>query len=190
MNRDFDDLVGSEGTPEELDELRRIHELLLASDPPPAFAQPLRAPLRVRRPVRVRAAVALAFAAAFSAVLGVGTALVVGTGGGSGFRAGFVRPMHGVGAAATAHGTIVVGKADGEGNRPIEFTVKSLPALSREGSYELYLTEHGKLAVPCGVFQTGRAGSAHVRMNAPADLEEYDGWVVTASDSPRVLLST
>ena len=68
--------------------------------------------------------------------------------------------------------------------------MRSLPALKRGDGYELYLTEHGKLAVPCGVFQTGRTGTARVQMNAPADLEEYDGWVVTPAGSHRVLLST
>ena len=46
MKPDFFDLVGDEGTPEELDELRQVHELLLSSSPPPSLAKPPR-PRRV-----------------------------------------------------------------------------------------------------------------------------------------------
>jgi hypothetical protein len=68
--------------------------------------------------------------------------------------------------------------------------VSSLPPLQK-GWYELYLTKKGKPVVPCGIFQTGASGAAHVTMNAPADLAEYDGWIVTAvvggHDGPALL---
>ena len=192
MTPDFDDLIGSEGTPEELAELRRMHELLASADPPPALTQPIARVPRVRRHHgRAWAGAAVGLAAAFAAAFGVASGFVFEPGGE--FHTGFARPMHGVGTARAARALIQVGREDGNGNRPLEFTVKSLPALSRDGWYELYLTDHGKLAVPCGVFHTGRLGTAHVRMNAPSDLEEYDGWVVTAAGETGpsgVLLST
>src|SRR2546428_14030972 len=35
MSPEFHDLVGDEGTPEELERLRRVHDLLVAAGPPP-----------------------------------------------------------------------------------------------------------------------------------------------------------
>ena len=67
------------------------------------------------------------------------------------------------------------------------------PAPAHGSWYELYLTKKGKLEVPCGIFRTGAPDRAQVEMNAPADLEEYDGWVVTtvpAGPAPHVLLTT
>jgi len=199
---DFDDLIGSEGSPEELAELRRMHELLLSADPPPDLAPPLRAPApapeperRRRRPrlrwqpVRRYPVLASGVAASFCAALGVAVALLASHGG-SGFAERFARPMHGVGATAAAQAVIQVGKADGSGNRPLEFTVRSLPVPPPDSQYQLFLTEHGKPVVLCGIFRTGPTGTARVRMNAPADLEEYDGWIVRTSGSHRVVLAT
>ena len=42
----------------------------------------------------------------------------------------------------------------------------------------------------CGTFRTGSAGAASVTMDAPGELAEYGGWIVTAGHDPRVLLST
>jgi hypothetical protein len=100
--------------------------------------------------------------------------------------------MHGVGPAAAASAVVRVGRQDGSGNRTLRMTVHSLPPL-RKGWYTLYLTEKGKPLVACGAFRTGPSGSADVSMNAPADLAEYDGWIVTAAvpgRPTRVLLTT
>lgn len=188
---DFDDVVGGEGSPEELEGLRHVHDLLVSAAPPPSD-------MRLRRAPRIRALVprswaigAIALAAAMSAVVGVAIGHALGQG--EEFRSGFTRPMHGVGSTAAASALIRVGAEDANGNRPLLMSVRALPS-SKEGSwYELYLTKKGKPVIACGIFQTGRLGAAKVNMNAPADLEEYDGWIVTAlhpGHRSRVLLST
>jgi hypothetical protein len=121
---------------------------------------------------------------------GLAAGYVVGAG--SGFQADFTRPMHGVGTTASASAVIRVGDEGASNNRPLLMSVRSLPPLHK-GWYELYLTKKGKPVVPCGIFQTGPAGAAHVTMNAPADLAEYDGWIVTAvvhGQSGPALLTT
>jgi hypothetical protein len=100
--------------------------------------------------------------------------------------------MHGVGAAAAASAVVRVGREDASGNRTLRMSVHSLPALS-SGWYTLYLTSKDEPMVACGVFETGRSGVTRVEMNAPADLGEYDGWIVTAAvpgRPSRVLLTT
>jgi len=191
MTPDFDELVGDDGSPEERDELRGVHELLVSASPPPPLDPPLRRSPRIHslspRSWTIAAA-GLAAAAAVAIGIGIGSTLEPG-----GFQTGFTRPMHGVGSGTAASALIKVGKEDGNGNRALLMNVRGLPALSRGAWYELYLTKKGKPVVPCGIFQTGPSGNAQVSMNAPADLAEYDGWIVTAvapGHRPRVLLST
>ena len=188
---DFDEIVGTEGSPEELAELRGVHELLLAAAAPPVVERRQRPPRTkplLRRPWTL-AAVGLAGLAASLA-----TGLAIGQSGGhdSDSRLGFTRPMHGVGAAAAASAVVRVGREDANGNRTLSMSVHSLPALS-SGWYTLYLTSKNEPLVACGVFETGRSGVTRVEMNAPADLGEYDGWIVTAAvpgQPSRVLLTT
>jgi hypothetical protein len=196
MRPDFFDVVGDEGTPEELEELRHVHELLLSASPPPELAR-LPRPRRVRSLTRSWGAGVVAFAATCAAAIGLASGYAFGDHNGfqagTAFQARAVRSMHGLGAAQAASAVIRVGKEDPNGNRPIQVSVKSLPAPANGGWYELYLTKKGKLEVPCGIFRTGASGRAHVNMNAPADLEEYDGWVVTTvpgGPTPHVLLTT
>jgi hypothetical protein len=186
---DFDEIVGAEGSPEELAELRQIHELLASASPPPAVAEPSR---RRRMPSLRRSwaipSLGLATVASVAATLVV--ALTVGHG--ENGREAFVRPMHGLGAASAAQALIHVGREDASGNRTLTMSVHSLPALAK-GWYALYLTEKGKPAVACGVFLTGSSGAARVNMNAPADLGEYDGWIVESvvpGQRSQVLLAT
>jgi hypothetical protein len=189
---DFDDIVGTEGSPEELAELRQVHNLLLSAEPPPELPERRRkkAPRRRRAFARSWAAAAFGFAAVLAS-------LTAGLAIGRTFHEGeahqaFSRTMHGLGAAATASAVINVGSRDGSGNRTLRMAVHSLPSL-RRGYYTLYLTEKGKPLVACGVFRTGATGNANVSMNAPADLAEYDGWIVSAvvpGQPSRVLLTT
>ena len=189
---DFDDIVGTEGSPEELAELRQVHNLLLSAEPPPELPERRRkkAPRRRRAFARSWAAAAFGFAAVLAS-------LTAGLAIGRTFHEGeahqaFSRTMHGLGAAATASAVIKVGSRDGSGNRTLRMAVHSLPSL-RRGYYTLYLTEKGKPLVACGVFRTGATGNANVSMNAPADLAEYDGWIVSAvvpGQPSRVLLTT
>ena len=192
MSPDFDEIVGTDGTPEELAELRQVHNLLLSADPPPLAAEaPRRAPRRRPSLRRAWAATALGFAAVLAALV-AGLAIGRGFGHEADSRQGFVRPMHGIGAAAAAKAVVKVGSEDSNGNRTLRMTVRSLPSLPK-GWYTLYLTEKGQPLVACGVFRTGPSGTADVRMNAPVDTAQYDGWIVTASvpGAPaRVLLTT
>jgi len=190
---DFDDIVGTEGSPEELAELRQVHNLLVSATAPPEPAYRRRRARRPRRAFFVRgwAAAAFGFAAVLASLAG-GLAIGRTFGHESDARQAFSRPMHGIGAAATASAVIKVGAEDANGNRTLRMAVSSLPALQK-GWYTLYLTEKGEPLVDCGVFRTGVAGSANVSMNAPVDLAEYDGWIVTASvpgQPARVLLTT
>ncbi len=191
MTPDFDELVGNEGSPEERDELRQVHELLLSASPPPSLDPPSRRAPRPRRSIPGSWAIGAAgLVAAASVAIGLAVGSTLGHGG---FQTGFTRPMHGLGSAKAASALIEVGTEDANGNRPLRMSVQALPPLSDGAWYELYLTKKGKAVVPCGIFQTGRSGSAQVTMNAPADLAEYDGWIVTAlvpRGQARALLST
>lgn len=187
MTPDFDELIGTEGTPEERDELRLVHELLVSASPPPRTEAPRRiSASRLWLPRRW----AIATATVVSVAAGLAAGYVAGTS--NGFQADFTRPMHGVGATPSASAVIKVGDESASNNRALVMNVRSLPPLQK-GWYELYLTKKGKPVVPCGIFQTGASGVAHVTMNAPADLAEYDGWIVTAvvgGDRGPALLTT
>jgi hypothetical protein len=189
---DFDDIVGTEGSPEELAELLQVHNLLVSAAAPPELSDGRRpAPRRRRSLARGLAAAAFGFAAVLASLTaGLAVGRTFGHDGDA--RQAFSRPMHGVGAAAAANAVIKVGAEDASGNRTLRMAVHSLPSLQK-GWYTLYLTEKGKALVDCGVFRTGATGSADVSMNAPSDLAEYDGWIVTATvpgQPARVLLTT
>jgi hypothetical protein len=191
---DFRELVGEEGTPEELERLRRVHDLLVAAEPPPDLSRRLLHAPRVRSRVlafpRTRVQAVIGFAAAASIALGFGIGYAVGNG--NGFSEQAARPMHGVGRFASAGASIEIGKLDAGGNWPLQMVVHGLPALPHGGWYELYLTKNGKPDATCGTFRvSGRV--TRVRLNAPYDFREYDGWVVTShvpGRHDRVLLTT
>ena len=191
MTPDFDELVGGDDAPEGLESLRFVHDLLVsASPPPPDPVEPPRS-ARVRRFVpgwKGLAASGLAAAVAAAAGIAIGYSVWHGPG----FEGTFTRSMHGVGATAAASAVIRVGPEDSAGNRPLRMTVRALPALPRGRLYDLYLTRKGEPLVLCGRFETGPSGAARVTMNAPTDLGEYDGWIVTAATPgpQRVLLTT
>lgn len=191
MTPDFNELVGDGSGGEELESLRHVHELLLSASPPPPLSDRMARAPRVAAPIpRSRLIATLSLAAASVAV---GLALGYTLGHGGGFDRQFTLPMHGLGATSAAIALIEVGHADGAGNRTLEMSVRSLPALPHGGWYELYLTRHGKPVLPCGTFETARSGQAHVTMNFPAGASEYDGWNITAripGKPPRVELTT
>jgi len=183
MTRDFDELVG-DGGEHDLDDLRAVHDLLVSVNPPPSLAAPPRPASARRRGGVVAAAAAAALAAAAAAGYTAGHR---GT-----FEAAFSRSMHGVGRAAAARATIEVGP-ERDDNRPLRVSISSLPAAPSDGRYELILTNHGKPVLLCGTFGADAGGDVHVTMNAPADLGEYDGWIVTLKvdgSRPRTLLTT
>lgn len=183
---DFRDLVGDEGEPEELDRLRRVHELLVAAGPPPELPPALAAPPKVedskvfefkrRRPATVFALAAALAAASFV----VGYAVANKS---TGFEASAVVPMHGVGQLAVAKADIKVGTHDSGGNYPLEMTVQGLPRLPKGGWYELLLSKNGRPTLPCGDFAVDGAPTTF-RISVPYDLNDlrahhaFDGWVV------------
>jgi len=198
---DLRDLVGDDGSPEELARLEKAHELLVAAGPPPEGALPETPRVGgrvVRLPLRRRRWAALAAVAALVCV-SVGAGYLVGDRGG-GFESVVTLPMHGVPPATAATATLDVGEADPAGNVPIRMRVAGLPRLPQGGWYELYLSKSGRPGASCGTFTA--AGATTVELSVGYDLAKwheagvYDGWVITAhvpgdrNASKRVLLAT
>ena len=181
---DFFDLVGDEGTPEELEKLRRAHDLLIAAGPPPELSPRLSdAPqvgeTRASAFRRRRPATALALAAVLAiAAFFVGYAIANQR---TGFSAARTVPMHGVGPLAAAHADLGIGSRDDGGNYPLKMTVRGLPRLPKDGWYELLLSKGGRPTLSCGSFLVDER-SVTVRLSVPYDLGEFpklfDGWVV------------
>lgn len=193
---DFRDLVGEDLTPEERDRLVQVHELLIAAGPPPelppALAEPsteLDEPTGLPRR-RTGAVLALAAALALAAFLG---GFIAGRTNGDNFNSVRAIPMHGVGAAQAASGTIDLGQLDSQGNWPLQVKVSHLPSPPKNGYYEMFLTRHGKIAATCGTFNV-HGSTATVRLNAPYNLGRFDGWVVTlerpGNNGHQVMLTT
>ncbi len=181
----LDDLVGDEGPADELERLRRAHELLLAAGPPPELTEAVAQPPRVEGASflvrRRRLLVSLALAAALAgAAFGLGYAVSPG---GEGFQAVRTVPMYGLGRLAGARADLKIGAPDAHGNIPIEMVVEGLPPLPAGGYYELYLSKAGKPRASCGTFRTG-PGTTTVRLSIAYRLEPWgrwwDGWVITA----------
>jgi len=184
---DFDDLIGSDLPAAEHRRLNEAHDLLLRAGPLPELpASLLRQPAVVRmlrlvppptrRPRRAVVAVAAAVAIA---VIAVGAGYFTAGHRTDGFRAAAVVDMHGTAAAPTASATISLGSRDRAGNWPMLVRIKGLPALSR-GSYQVYLTKDGRPVASCGTFKVD-GNTTLVRLNAPYDLDEYSGWMITRS---------
>ena len=179
---DFHELLNGEDlSPEERARLERVHELLLEAGPPPeltpALAEPETAepemPLQLPRR-RTGAVLALAAAIALIAFLG---GFLAGRRGES-FPTLRSIPMHGTGLAQNASATLDLGKLEEGGNWPLRVVVRGLKPLPQHGYYEMWLTNHGKPVATCGTFSVG-SGESTVRLNAPYNLRNYDGWVVT-----------
>jgi hypothetical protein len=196
---DFVDLVGDEGTPEELTRLRRAHDLLLAAGPPPELSPRLaEAPDARRRssvmPLRRKGAAFLLAGAVAAAAFGIG--FLVGDRGSSDFPAkGSPIAMHPPTDAAdqAARASVLIGDRDEVGNWPLLVRVSGLQPLPRGRWYELYLTRKGKITAWCGAFNVKDSGRTSVRFSVPYKLKGFDGWVVTTSKrqpKPQVLLTT
>ena len=181
---DFRDLVGDEGGHEELDRLRRVHDLLVAAGPPPEMSPAIaHAPeieeskvleFKRRRPATVFALAAAVAAAAF--VIGY-----VVAGKQNGFESTRHLAMHGVGQLAAARAQIDIGTHDVGGNYPLNMSVRGLPTAAERRLVRAAALKHGRPTLSCGSFAVdGR--SETIRMSVPYDLTEfgklYDGWVV------------
>jgi hypothetical protein len=194
---DFRELIGDEGTPEELAQLRRAHDLLIAAGPPPELSPRLaEAPTAIGRtswlPRRRKGAAFALAAGVAAAAFGVG--FLVGDRGSSQFASkGSPIAMHAVAAGSPAKASILIGDRDEVGNWPLLVRVSGLKPLPKGVWYELYLTHKGKLAAYCGSFSVNSSGRTTVQLSVPYKLKGFDGWVVTPSapkSARRVLLTT
>jgi hypothetical protein len=184
---EFDDLVGPEVEWPERERLRRVHELLVAAGPPPELSHALARPPEpepVRLASRRRRGALLALAAALG-VAAFGVGMLVGDRGGP--ATDFVVALTG---ASGATASLDVLEADAAGNWPMELEVEGLAPSPSGRLYELWLTRDGAPAVLCGSFLTGEDGAAVVPMNAPWQLDEFDGWIVVEAGSTTPVLST
>jgi hypothetical protein len=195
---DFFDLVGDEGTPEELAQLRRAHDLMVAAGPPPELSPRLaeapRAQSRTALLLHRRRSTAF-FVAATVVAVAFGIGLLIGDRDSSGFTQTRAVPMHGLGELASARATLGVGDQDSAGNYPLKMTVRGLPRLPDGGWYELTLSKGGRPTLPCGSFVAAAHGVT-VRLSVPYDLSKFpklfDGWVVVqhAPKQPARLVMT
>jgi hypothetical protein len=202
---DFDELA--EGTtPEERDELRRAHDLLLAAGPPPELPPYLaEAPrMKAQKPPALTTVPKRRFGALVTAAAGVAAvAFVVGyvianVGGSSEPNVLRTIPMRPTAAGATQSAAVIDILDNGEGgNIPLNLTVSGLRKLPDGGYYELWLTRvvRGKQVriVSCGTFVAPDDDRIEVALNAPYKLGEgTPGWIVTrhlrgATTNPVIL---
>ena len=186
MSDRFDDLVGEIEDPRERERLRRVHELLLASTPPPDVTErPLELPKPESRLRRARPALLLAAALAAVAAFGAGYL----TGGRDPAPERVIR-MTGVGPERDATASIRLLREDKAENWPMHVLVRGLePSRDRDDFYELWLTKDGKPYATCGRFLVAE-GLTRVTLTVPYGLRRYDGWVVTRAGSDEILLTT
>lgn len=189
MNRrpDFDELVDGVENADEEARLRRVHDLLVATEPPPELSGSLRKPPPPRGHVlfprrRLNPRLVLTGAAVFAAFL---IGLLAGSPGSD--QDG---PAAGINIARTvqlegkgdADGAIGVGVRDAKGNLPMVLTVSGLNHLIDGDYYTLALTRNGKAIVTCGTFNVS-GNRTTVRMIAAYDLKRFDGWAVMLWDA-------
>ena len=195
---DFRELVGDEGTPEELAQLRRAHDLLVAAGPPPELSPRLaEAPAAVIGkgswlPRRRRGAAFVLTAGVVAAAFGVGF-LVGDRGSGEFPQQGEPIAMRAVQPGTTARASILIGARDEVGNWPLLVRVSGLKPLAKGVWYELYLTRKGKPAAYCGAFSVNGSGRTTLHFSVPYRLKSFDGWIVTTSEKEparQVLLTT
>ncbi len=186
MSDRFRELVGEVEDPRERERLRRVHELLLAVEPPPELSRmsPSVSAPQTTPPRRVRR---LALLAAALAVAAFGAGWLVGAREPGPER---VIAMSGVGAERDATASIELLPEDEAGNWPMDVLVRGLAASrDRRDFYELWLTDDGKPIASCGRFVVG-PGLTTVRLSVPYGLRRYDGWIVTRAGSTRAVLTT
>lgn len=187
--RDLRDLIGEDVSVEELERLRRVHEILLAAGPPPELSPTLQAVPHVdARHVRREGAFSwlprrrLGTAFALATCLG---AIAFGAGyfageAGKGFERSRTVVMRGTAVAPRAVASIEIGKPDSSGNTEMVVHVRGLPAPATREYYELYLTKDRKPVLTCGTFTVGKpGGTTTVRLSIPYSLKHYDGWIVS-----------
>jgi hypothetical protein len=184
---EFDELVDGVADAEEEARLRRVHDLLVVTEPPPELSASLRKPPPPRGHVlfprrRLNPRLVFTGAAVFAAFL---IGLLAGSPGSD--QEG---PAAGIEIARTvqlegegdADGAIGVGVRDAKGNLPMVLTVSGLNHLADGDYYTLALTRNGKPIVTCGTFNVS-GNRTTVRMIAAYDLKRFDGWAVMLWDA-------
>lgn len=186
---DFDELMSGVDDPDERDRLRRVHDLLLESGPPPELSPALAsveppqeaddAEVSWLPPRRLGAALVLAA----TLVLGAfAVGYFAGNSGSSGSANEELQVEHTValqGAQSTTAGVVSVGIPDANGNTPMLVTVRGLDRLPEGDYYRLALAKGGKPIVTCTTFNVGGKGTTTVSLAAAYDLKGFDGWLVT-----------
>lgn len=192
---DFDELMEGIESPEERDRLRRVHDLLVASGPPPELSTALASlqapPAEEDTPEewlprrRVWAGL-LAGAGALAAAFGIGylagnkpTETPSANPTAPPARVISLRPSD---QNNTAGASIRLGRKGLDGNWPMVVTVRGLDHLARGDYYTLALTKKGKPVVTCGTFNVAVQGATTIRMVAAYDLQGFDGWAITRYD--------
>lgn len=195
--RDLRDLLPDDVGADELARLQRVHDLLLAAGPPEELPPSLAGPppravalaaqgggARVVAFVRERKRT-VAFAAAAAAAVLFGVGFLSGYASkDSGFKAAFGPvPMVGAGATAQAVAQIWIGERDAAQNWPSRMQVRGLPALGKDGYYELWLTDAktGRKLILCSAFAV-HEGVTTVTFSYPGS-GKGKGWVIV-EDTP------
>ena len=205
----LDDLLEGIEDPRERDRLRRMHDLLVATGPPPELSPALAGaptapaaddeePDTSWMPPRRLGAALLIGAGLLGAAFGVG--YIAGEGG-SDSRPAAAPPEQPTSVIAlrpsdqnnTAGASIRLGRKRADGNWPMVVTVRGLDHLAKGDYYTLALTRKGKPVVTCGTFNVSTTGTTTIRMIAAYDLANYDGWAIThydnASHNERVVMT-
>lgn len=200
MNRppDIDDLMNGVEDRNERERLRRMHQLLLETEPPPELSTALLTPPPARgntlfpqRLLRPRTVlVAAALVGAFFVGLLVGSPNSDRVGPTAGMQIDRTIQLEGEGDDT---GAIGVGVIDSKGNTPMVVSVWGLEHLLDGDYYTLALTRAGKPVVTCGTFNVAGRQTT-VRMIAAYNLNRFDGWAVMlwdaqTRDEKRVLWS-
>jgi Anti-sigma-K factor rskA len=178
---DFHDLVGDDLPAEERKRLQRVHDLLVASGPPPDL------PAELAEPPRPGAKVAFLPRQRLRTGLVLAAALVVAA-----FAAGYFfgdRDEPATTPSFATEQTVVlgedspvavvrIGNPDEAGNRPMLVTVEGLRSLPTGDYYSLFMTRKGKPIVPCGTFRVENPDQRTFRLNVAYDPSRYDGMML------------
>jgi hypothetical protein len=185
---DFDDLLEGVESEEERARLKRVHELLAHTPPPPELSPLLETPppasgaqLPWQRPRRLRPRAVLAVGVLITAFL---VGYLAGSSENSTREANPLRDARTIQleGEGDANGAIGIGARDEKGNWPMILSVWGLDHLIDGDYYTLALTKDGEPKVTCGTFNVS-GHQTTIRMTAAYNLSGFDGWVVLRYDA-------